>query len=170
MTISAGKTDKGLVRYKNEDNFAIHSEQGIYIVADGIGGMPAGDIASGLVVEILPLLLTNRIPDVQVLTNSETISAIRQALIDLSNRLLSESQSHQEYAGMGSTVVMALVTRSHYFIAHLGDSRAYLLKNGILQQITNDHTLVRQLLAFNEISQDKHVITREKISSANILA
>ena len=148
-----GKTDIGRCRKKNEDNWVACPEQGLFAVADGIGGMPAGDIASQLVVEVLPPLLEQRISNPQQLTNNQIIPLINQAICDLSNRIFQESEHRIEYAGMGSTLVMALFTESNVFIAHLGDSRAYLLKQEVLYQVTNDHNLVNHLLKNREIDQ-----------------
>lgn len=149
----AGKTDKGLVKTRNEDSWAAFPEQGLFLIADGIGGLPAGDVASKLVVEVLPSLLTQRMNEPEVLSHSEIILKIKQSISDLSVRILQESQHREEYAGMGTTIVMALLTETQIFIAHLGDSRAYLLKGGFLQQISNDHSLVRHLLMTKEITQ-----------------
>lgn len=153
ITGYAGKSDKGLVKTKNEDSWGAFPEQGLFLIADGIGGMPAGDVASKLVVEVLPSLLTQRLNEPEVLSHSEIILKIKQSISDLSVRILQESQHREEYAGMGTTIVMALLTETQIFIAHLGDSRAYLLKGGFLQQISNDHSLVRHLLMSKEITQ-----------------
>ena len=151
----AGKTDKGKVRTKNEDSWGAFPEQGLFLVADGIGGMPAGDMASKLVADVLPPLLAQRIEEPESLSSNEIILILKQALIDLSNRILQESEHRPEFAGMGTTVVMALLTQNSLYIAHLGDSRAYLLKGDVLQQVTNDHTLVRHLLMTKEITQEQ---------------
>lgn len=154
-----GLTDKGIVRQKNEDCWKAIPEQDLFIVADGIGGMPAGDIASQLVVEVLPPLMEKRLnknaDTSKDLSRSETIARIKQSIIDLSNRILHESENRSEFAGMGSTLVMALIQADDIYVAHLGDSRAYLLKNDLLQQLTNDHTMVRQLLMNQEITQEQ---------------
>ena len=149
----AGKTHKGLVKKINEDNWGVFPEQGLFLVADGIGGLPAGDIASKLVVEVLPPLLAQRIDAPEMLSRIEIIDRIKQSICDLSDRILHESQKRAEYAGMGTTIVMALLTESQMFIAHLGDSRAYLLKGDNLQQLSNDHSLIRHLLMSNDITQ-----------------
>lgn len=151
----AGKTDIGLVKRMNEDTWGAFPEQGLFLVADGIGGLPAGDIASQLVVEVLPALLAQRIGKPELLSNSEIIERIKQSICDLSERILLESRKREEYSGMGTTIVMALMTDTQIFIAHLGDSRAYLLKDNFLQQVSNDHSLVRHLLMSNEITQDE---------------
>lgn len=162
FTQYAGQTDAGLIRKKNEDNFGVFPQQSLFFVADGVGGMPAGEIASMLVVEVLPALvkqrleqkLTGQFAEPGKLSHSEIILRLKQAVIDLSNRISSESQNHPQYAGMASTLVLVLFTQTHLFIAHLGDSRAYLLKDEALHQMTNDHTLARHLLMAKTITQE----------------
>ncbi len=155
----AGQTDQGRVRKKNEDSFGVFPEQSLFFVADGVGGMPAGEIASMLVVEVLPTLLEQRLKtglsNTDKLTCREITLRLKQAIIDLSNRILSDSQKHPDTVGMASTLVMLMGTEKHCFIAHLGDSRAYLLKDERLHQLTNDHTLVHHLLKAGAITQNE---------------
>ncbi len=148
-----GKTDQGLVRAGNEDSLGLFPQLGLFMVADGMGGRPAGDVASRLVVEVLPLLIKQRIPELESLNNSEIIQVIKAILTDLSNRILYESRNRTEFEGMGTTLVMALITEQYRFIAHMGDSRAYIFREEVLQQITNDHNLVRHLLLSGELTQ-----------------
>ena len=163
FTQYAGQTDQGLFRKKNEDNLGLLPEQGLFFVADGVGGMPAGEIASMLVGEVLPSLLKQRLETGltqqpagrETLGLSEIIIRLKQAVIDLSNRISTESQNHPEYAGMASTLVFVFFTQKHLFIGHLGDSRAYLLRDESLHQMTNDHTLVRHLLQAKAITQEE---------------
>ncbi len=153
-----GLTDKGLIRKKNEDNLGLFPEQGLFFVADGVGGMPAGEVASMLVVEVLPALLMQRLKSKsELLTQNEMKLCLKQAIIDLSNRIFSQSHSRPEYAGMATTIVLAQYTNNDLYIAHLGDSRAYLFKGDMLQPLTNDHTLVRNLLMAKAISQEDAV-------------
>ena len=147
----AGMTDTGKTRVKNEDNFGLYPEQGLFLVSDGVGGLPAGDIASKLVVEVLPSLLQQRLSR-RELSAAELMLQLKQAITDLSERIRSQSQNHAEYAGMAATLVMALYTETQVFIASLGDSRAYLLQPGGLRQITEDHNLMQQLLASGAVS------------------
>ncbi len=151
----SGMTDQGKVREKNEDSLGLFPEQNLFMVADGMGGRPAGDVASRLLVEVLPLLIRQRIPEPEKLNKSEVILKIKSSLVDLSNRILHESSRNSVFEGMGTTLVMALLTKKHYFIAHMGDSRAYLFREQVLQQVTNDHNLFRHLLANGDVSQDE---------------
>ncbi len=151
----SGITDQGKVRERNEDSLGLFPEQNLFMVADGMGGRPAGNVASRLVVEVLPLLIRQRIPKPEKLNKSKVILKIKSSLVDLSNRILYESSRKKEFEGMGTTLVMTLLTQQCYFIAHMGDSRAYLFRDQILQQVTNDHNLFRHLLANGDVSQDE---------------
>lgn len=151
----AGASDQGRVRANNEDHLGLFPQQNLFFVADGMGGMPAGEIASMLILEVLPTLLEHRIVDPETLTQDDIISRLKQAIIDLSNRILNESREHSEYAGMGSTLVLLLQTKKNRYIAHLGDSRAYVLNGEVLKQVTNDHTTAQYLLRCQEITQDE---------------
>ncbi|MCW8929757.1 MAG: Stp1/IreP family PP2C-type Ser/Thr phosphatase [Gammaproteobacteria bacterium] len=162
FSLYAGQTDPGRIRSKNEDNLGIFPEQGLFFVADGVGGMPAGEIASMLVVEVLPALIEQRLElssetEFKSFTQNEIILRLKQAVIDLSNRIATDSQKHPEYAGMASTLVLVLFTEKNLYFAHLGDSRAYLLQDESLKQMTNDHTLVRHLLQVKAITQEEAV-------------
>ena len=150
-----GNSDPGRCRERNEDSFGLFSDLNLFMVADGMGGRSAGDVASKLVVEVLPLLIRQRIPGPESLRTSEVIQRIKDILIDLSNRILHESSRQSAFEGMGTTLVMALLTKQHRFIAHMGDSRAYLFREGVLQQITNDHNLLRHLLLSGDVTQDE---------------
>lgn len=151
----AGDTDQGRVRANNEDHVGLFPQQGLFFVADGMGGMPAGEIASMLILEVLPTLLAQRIADPEILSQDEIIAKLKQALIDLSNRILKESREHPEYAGMGSTLVLLYRTKKNTYIANLGDSRAYVLKGEVLRQVTHDHTTAQYLFRCHEITQEE---------------
>jgi len=151
----AGLTDQGRIRQKNEDNFGVFPDQGLFFVTDGIGGMPAGDVASLIIVEVLPDLIKQRISHPEQLSSHQIIVHLKQALIDLSNRLLHQSKNKAGYAGMGATLALVLVINNQCYIAHLGDSRVYLYSTNKLQQLTHDHSLVHHLLMANVISQEE---------------
>ncbi len=150
-----GLSDQGKVRKKNEDSFGLFPQQGLFFVADGVGGMPAGDIASMLITQVLPELLLQRIAEPELLTSKELIDRLKQAIIDLSNRIRLQSQNRPEYAGMGSTLALALLTKNKCYIANLGDSRIYLHKNNQLHQLSIDHTLVHHLLTNDLINEEE---------------
>lgn len=173
--VAAGISDVGLQREHNEDSFAILGEQELYIVADGMGGHRAGDVASKLA--------TQTIVDFFKATASDDVTwpfHFDARLSEEENRLLAgirlanqqivaQSARSREHHGMGTTVVGALFSRSKrkMFIGHVGDSRAYRVRDGAIQQMTRDHSLVNDYLqAMPELTEEqrselpKNVITR----------
>jgi len=147
----AGKTDVGCVRANNEDNFGYDSRHGIYVVCDGMGGQAAGEVASKMGVDIVlnyfrEGALSGMYP--QVGGPLEGVSEAGQALagaIRLANRTIHETGQHQVgRAGMGSTIVAALVRDSRLSIGNVGDSRIYMVRQGAIQQLTQDHSLVME--------------------------
>lgn len=173
--VAAGISDVGLQREHNEDSFAILGEQQLYIVADGMGGHRAGDVASRLA--------TQTIVDFFKATAAEDVTwpfHFDARLSEEENRLLAgirlanqqivqQSARSREHHGMGTTVVGALFSRSKrkMFIGHVGDSRAYRVRDGVIQQMTRDHSLLNDYLqAMPELTEEqrselpKNVITR----------
>ncbi|MCS6858653.1 MAG: protein phosphatase 2C domain-containing protein [Sandaracinaceae bacterium] len=142
--IAGGATDVGRKRKHNEDAFAIDEERSLYIIADGMGGYAAGEVASQMCVEaILRAYRTNHfggqpIPGLPPRAD-ELIRAIQLANLEI----LTESRTNEARAGMGTTVVAMKVVPKHQraYIAHVGDSRLYRLRGDELLQITADHTL-----------------------------
>jgi protein phosphatase len=151
-----GSTDIGPVRKSNEDNFASDVALQLFVVADGMGGHSAGEVASSLAVETI----------VGFIRRSESERdgefswpyGIEPALTFASNRLRTAihlanrrvfraAEKHDEYTGMGTTVVSALLSGSRLTVAHAGDSRAYLFANGELRRLTSDDTWEATVLA-----------------------
>jgi serine/threonine protein phosphatase PrpC len=127
-------------------------QQGLYIVADGMGGERAGEWASQVVINVLPALLATRVKDFTDWRSPAAAESLRLSLADLSNRLREEACGRSGFDGMGSTVVVLVVRDQYAWIGHLGDSRAYLARGGRLQQLTKDHTIVQLLLDCGEIT------------------
>ncbi len=145
----AGKTDVGCVRTNNEDNFGFDSRHGIFVVCDGMGGQAAGEVASKMGVDILLDYFRQHPPDAAKQSlNGESGSSGAQSLanaIQLANKTIFEAgQQHNGRNGMGSTIVAALVRGSSLAIANVGDSRIYLIRQGAIQQLTQDHSLVME--------------------------
>ncbi|MBV6340007.1 Stp1/IreP family PP2C-type Ser/Thr phosphatase [Candidatus Magnetobacterium casense] len=155
-TISyAGLTDKGRIRKRNEDNWSVDPEKGVYIVSDGMGGHAAGDLASRLVVEMLPILLNKRMKDVTALNSAKATEQLNVALTELNEQVRSVSKSKPGLSGMGATVVLLLVRDMTALLAHMGDSRAYLLRNGKFKQMTMDHSVIQVLINSGEITPEE---------------
>jgi protein phosphatase len=163
---AAGLTDIGKTRLGNEDAFVLLPEQGLYIVADGMGGHNAGALASEIVVKSLPKMIERRSSS-QSGGDAELISScLQDAIVSLSQKIWTEAASRIDLAGMGATVVVASVQPDQAFIAHMGDSRAYLFRHGELRQLTQDHSVVGILLRQGEITPEeaKHHPARGQVS------
>ena len=144
----AAVTDMGSVRSENQDRWFADPEQGLFVVADGMGGHAAGALAAQIVADVLPRLLERRLPGSRHTPCAEMAEQISAALVELSEQLREESRGALGLKGMGSTVVLALLRGRRAVVAHLGDSRAYLQHAGRIEQLTKDHT-VAQLLVDN---------------------
>jgi protein phosphatase len=144
----AGKTDVGCVRTNNEDNFGFDSRYGIFVVCDGMGGQAAGEVASKMGVDVLLNYFRNQAPAGKQPMNGQNGSTGAQNLasaIQLANKIIFQAgQEHNGRNGMGSTIVAALVRGNSLAIAHVGDSRIYLVRQGTIQQLTQDHSLVME--------------------------
>ena len=156
-----GKTDVGCVRVTNEDNFGYDSKRGIFVVCDGMGGHAAGEVASRIAVDSF-LKYFHQCPplqeqDAHVLAG--TISKRALALCDaiqLANIAIHEASCRdEEYAGMGSTIVCVLAKENLFSVGHVGDSRVYLIREGVIEQLTQDHSLVAQQMRMGLISPDE---------------
>lgn len=147
-----GLTDTGKARTHNEDRWLADLGSGLFVVADGMGGQAAGALAAGIVVETLPRLLHQRIEASTNLAAPESCAPLWESLSELSGRLRRESQGQMGLSGMGTTVVAVLIRGRQALIGHMGDSRAYLLRNEKLERLTRDHTVTQLLLEHGEIT------------------
>jgi len=138
-------TDRGRVRSNNEDSVAIHAPSQLALLADGMGGYNAGEVASSmataLVGDELALWLAQ-------LGSRAAAGEVRRALeicVDSVNRaILDASLSNPQYSGMGTTLVVAIFLKDRLVLGHIGDSRCYRLRKGALQQITRDHSWLQE--------------------------
>jgi len=143
----AARSDVGLVRSDNQDS--AYAGPNLLVVADGMGGHAGGDIASALAIAALAPLDTPEHGPEQALSDLEhTVEQARQDLVDA-------SEADPELAGMGTTVTALLRSGNTLAMAHLGDSRAYLLRDQVLNQVTVDHTFVQHLVDTGRISPDE---------------
>jgi protein phosphatase len=136
------KTDVGKVREHNEDNLRSLPEKGLWLIADGMGGNEAGEVASALVIETVPNLLNQGL-------------GLKEALLQTHYRVHRAVKDGLGERGMGSTAVALQLNAESYEIAWVGDSRAYLWNGSSLIRLTRDHSLVQQLLDSGKISQEE---------------
>ncbi|MBM3878809.1 MAG: Stp1/IreP family PP2C-type Ser/Thr phosphatase [Verrucomicrobia bacterium] len=151
----AGLTDRGRVRQTNEDNWTADPELGLFVVADGMGGEAAGELASRIVVATLPRLVRQALDPGSNPPGTGTRRRMGEALATLSRQLRQQTENEPGLDGMGSTVVCVLLRDNEAILAHLGDSRAYRLRRGQLKRLTRDHSLVQLLLDSGDISPDE---------------
>jgi serine/threonine protein phosphatase PrpC len=142
-TRSGARTDRGRVRTHNEDAFLVRPP--LFCVADGIGGQAAGQVASATVAETIAELVSRE---------PAQPADIGRMLVAANARLRSRSSADPALRGMGSTCTLALVTHELH-IAHVGDSRLYRLRDGVLQRLTSDHTLVAQLVEAGHVTAEQ---------------
>ena len=173
MTIVAsGHTDKGRVRPHNEDSLWVCPETGVFAVAGGMGGHAAGEVASRLAIEAIQEVLG------QARREDEDIPAlIRQAIDEANQRIASRIKQRPEFTGMGTTLVLAVVDGDRYWIAHVGDSRAYRIRGSEIEQLTSDHSFVNELVRLGMLSKEqaardprRNVVTRALGSGPAVIA
>ncbi len=159
-------TDAGRIRDINQDDYAIH-EDGccLYIVADGMGGHQCGEIASRMAVEVISEHVKKFMsPDLEI---SSAKGILFEAFNRANKRILEYTHLEPACVGMGTTLTMLCHCAMHSIIGHIGDSRAYILHDNSLIQVSNDHSLVEELKKSGEISESeaqkhpqRHIITR----------
>jgi serine/threonine protein phosphatase PrpC len=186
-----GVTDPGRVRSSNEDSFLVAdlsrtlrvrqtslpqvvTQQGrnrgyVLLVADGVGGNNAGEVASALTVETVELFvvdLLRRFSNIRTTDESGVIQDLREAVRQADARIAEESREHLELQGMSTTLTLAFISGWRLFVLHAGDSRCYRLHAGKLERLTEDHTLVAALVSHGTISSEqarshpyRHVVT-----------
>jgi protein phosphatase len=142
---SAGKTDPGRVRRRNEDAFVV--DPPLFAVADGMGGAQAGEVASRLAAAAF-----REYREADELAPEERVRAI---IKEANRRIYDRARTDSEVSGMGTTVTAALLTDGRVVIGHVGDSRAYRIRNGRLEQLTDDHSLVADLMRSGRLTAEE---------------
>jgi protein phosphatase len=173
---AASLTDTGLQREANEDCFAMDNSTGLYVVADGMGGHLAGEIASKVAVEIIKKTvnhwITKNSPEGELFDFPDSTLSRKGnyilSSIKLANRVIYEmSREYTEYKGMGTTIGVLGIMPSSVIAANVGDSRIYLIRGGTIELLSKEHSMVTEQLELGLISQEeaensplKHVLTR----------
>jgi PPM family protein phosphatase len=182
---SSGITDVGLKREGNEDSFSVDDALGLYIVADGMGGHLAGEIASKVAVEVINKAFRRWTeqdageeaifgePDASLSPNGNyVLGGIR-----LANRVIYElALEKKEFHGMGTTIVVLLATPSLIIVANVGDSRIYLVRDGKIERLSKDHSVVAEQVELGMMTEEeaeysplRHVLTRNLGSSEEVV-
>jgi protein phosphatase len=159
---AAARSDLGRRRPAHEDAYVLAPELGLYLVADGMGGHRAGQVASGLAARAVVSTLRSLRSE-----PSRAVEKLRVCVAAANAEILASSRAKPELAGMGTTVVALLAEGERVALAHVGDSRAYLIRGGAIRRLTDDHTLVGELVRRGEISEraagghpQRHVLLR----------
>jgi len=146
-------TDVGVVRDHNEDSAFMEAAQGFFIVADGMGGHAAGEVASAMAVETVRQTLEGARAEIEAFKNAPTdagrrglVQLLQNAVLQAHQAVYSRGQAEQDKQGMGTTLDVCLVAGAEAFVAHVGDSRTYLVRDGRSSQITTDHTVAEVLV------------------------
>ncbi len=171
MKIGAS-SDVGLKRETNQDNYLILDDKiTLGIVADGMGGHNGGEIASKMAVEII----SNKLLEGQFKNESEISKAIKESIESANTNIYLESVKNEKLKGMGTTVTLAYIIGDKLYIGHVGDSRAYIIRDNEMNQITWDHSYVNELIKSGSITREeaknhpkKNVITRA-VGTSSIL-
>lgn len=158
----AGQTDVGRKRAHNEDNFAILGDYGLYIVADGMGGHASGEVASQLAVDTMRefFAATNEDPDRTWPYKMDRNRGYEENRlitgVMLSNlRIFEAAKSNPSQRGMGTTIVALFVTQEGMYVAHVGDSRVYRIRDGQLEQLTEDHSLLNDYKKMKQLTEEE---------------
>lgn len=164
-----GQTDRGLLRHANQDAFAVLNHLNLWLVADGMGGHPAGDVASRVAVEVIARQAEHHAALLS--GGGDSSGSLLSGFLHCAHEAILEKVTlSSELRGIGTTIVLVhIATEPHpqAVVAHLGDSRAYLLRSSTLTQLTQDHTLVEIYIRERILTPeqalthpDRHVLTR----------
>ena len=161
-------TDPGLVRENNEDAVAFDAETQLCILADGMGGYNAGEIASGMAVAFIKSEMSRWLVQAGNTANTKEVRRAMEICVQNANHsIFNAANSNPQYTGMGTTLVVAVFQDHRLILGHIGDSRCYRLRGGLFEQITKDHSLLQEQIDAGLItpeqaltSSNKNLVTR----------
>lgn len=169
------KSDKGLTRDHNEDAFVVVPEQNVFVVADGVGGANAGEVASSTAVSDLKEMLSSA--PITECPDDQLGDYMKKCIDFINDDVFDKSAASVERNGMATTLVICHVRGTRAYTVNVGDSRAYLKRGGQLYQLTEDHTYVQSLVKLGVITRDEarvhtkgHYITRAMGAEENVEA
>ncbi len=169
----AARTDVGIVRSGNEDNYLMLSDRGVFIVADGMGGHAAGEVASEMAVR----LIARELGSLRGLSDDDAGARMRQAIRTANDAIFARTLAEHDKRGMGTTATVMALLPGRYLIGQVGDSRAYLYREGRLIQLTKDHSYVQEQVDAGLLTPEQarvhpysNVITRCVGASVDVVA
>jgi protein phosphatase len=172
---SFGHSDIGTVRPNNEDVIAHLPQHHFYVVADGMGGHKAGEVAAKEATDELCSVVSVNLNPKNPLTQNEIVSHLQKAISAANKKVYFLGQENLQYKGMGTTICCAYFYKDTVTYAHVGDSRIYLWRQNSIRQLTVDHSLITQLKLSGQIAEGeklppayKNIITKAVGTSANI--
>ncbi len=157
------KTDPGRMRDSNEDSVATDPVNGLAILADGMGGYNAGEIASGVATAFIKADLGRWLSEVGKKATSAEIGRAMSLCVDKTNQsIFNSAASNPQYSGMGTTLVVAVFRDQRLMLGHIGDSRCYRLRQGELTRLTRDHSLLQEQLDAGLLTQEQAATSANK--------
>ena len=166
----------GKVRDLNEDAYYIpENDFNLFVIADGMGGHNAGEVASHIAIDAIKDYLSENLKQMEMISEEYIYRILKESMTYANRLIYTKSLEDEKFQGMGTTLTVMLVL-SKVYIGHVGDSRAYLIKNDQILQITQDHSLVAELLRNGSITESeakihpqKNIITRALGTEENII-
>ena len=162
------QTNPGMVRSHNEDSVAQELACGLVVLADGMGGYNAGEVASGIAVSVLATEVCQHLQDASPTDRDEAsgeelgVALLRDNIQRANASIFHAAQSQPQYAGMGTTIVAGLFYDNRVVVGHVGDSRMYRLRGEVLETITRDHSLLQEQIDGGMISVEDARVSKNK--------
>jgi len=168
----AGRTDVGIIRSGNEDNYLMVPDKGVFIVADGMGGHAAGEVASEMAVRVI----AREVGSLQGLNDEQVAERMRLSIRAANGAIFERTLTEHDKRGMGTTVTALTLYGNRFLIGQVGDSRAYLMREGKLTQVTKDHSYVQEQVDAGYLTPEQarthpysNVITRCVGANADVM-
>jgi protein phosphatase len=152
---AAGMSDVGRCRRVNQDMFLLDESLGLYAVADGMGGHAAGEVASDLAISALAESLRQQKREPSGWSSAEAAEMLRTGFREGNRKICESVRMREEWRGMGTTIVAMVLTEGRAIVAHVGDSRAYLLRKGEFRQLTSDHSWVNEQVKLGLLTEEQ---------------
>ncbi len=165
--VCAGGTDTGMARDSNEDAFAVHADRRLFVVADGMGGHNAGEMASLAAVKIIGDYFSPAVLDFLRGNGPEIRHALIKSFTLANETVIALAREKAEWYGMGCTLVVAYLDDTTLHVCHVGDARCYIMSAGIIRRLTTDHTTLSEIHSGSSAAEEqqetlpsRHVVTR----------